>query len=130
MSSEPIGKFFTPGPNGQGDEHQFERLLRLVAALQASSPNEFPEETVVHQPANHASPIILKTDSLRREVELRAYQIYMERGGTHGCDMADWLQAEMELRERLGLGREKVIMRLALAWGMPHTPSEGASAPG
>ena len=66
MSNEPIGKFFTPGPDGQGDEHQFERLLRLVAALQASSPDAFPEETLVHQPANHASPIILKTVSIRR----------------------------------------------------------------
>jgi hypothetical protein len=126
MVNKPNREFFTPG----ADEQQFERLLRLVAALQASSPDSAPEETLVHQSANQDSPIVIKADSYRREIESRAYQIYLERGGNHGCDMADWLQAEMELREKLGIGREKAIMRLALAWGMPKTPSEGASAPG
>ena len=36
----------------------------------------------------------------REEIELRAYQIYMERGGADGQDMDDWLQAERELVER------------------------------
>jgi hypothetical protein len=28
----------------------------------------------------------------------RAYELYLARGGTHGADMDDWLQAERELR--------------------------------
>ena len=36
----------------------------------------------------------------REEIELRAYQIYVERGGTHGQDVDDWLQAERELVEK------------------------------
>jgi hypothetical protein len=36
----------------------------------------------------------------REEIELRAYQIYMERGGADGQDVEDWLQAERELVER------------------------------
>ena len=36
----------------------------------------------------------------REEIELRAYQIYTERGGAHGQDVEDWLQAERELAER------------------------------
>ena len=31
------------------------------------------------------------------EIELRAYQIYVERGGADGHDVDDWLQAEREL---------------------------------
>ena len=31
------------------------------------------------------------------EIELRAYQIYVERGGADGHDIDDWLQAEREL---------------------------------
>jgi hypothetical protein len=31
---------------------------------------------------------------------LRAYQIYVERGGADGQDAEDWLQAERELREK------------------------------
>ncbi len=34
------------------------------------------------------------------EVELRAYQIYVERGGAQGNDLEDWLQAESELIEK------------------------------
>ena len=36
----------------------------------------------------------------REETELRAYQIYVERGGAHGHDVDDWLQAEHELFEK------------------------------
>jgi hypothetical protein len=33
----------------------------------------------------------------REEIELRAHQIYIERGGVDGHDVEDWLQAEREL---------------------------------
>jgi hypothetical protein len=33
----------------------------------------------------------------REEIELRAYQIYLERGGAQGQDLEDWLRAEREL---------------------------------
>ncbi len=36
----------------------------------------------------------------REEIELRAHQIYVERGGAPGQDVEDWLQAERELLER------------------------------
>jgi len=36
----------------------------------------------------------------REEVELRAYQIYIERGCPDGHDVDDWLQAEHELSEK------------------------------
>jgi hypothetical protein len=33
----------------------------------------------------------------REEIELRAYQIYMKRGGKDGNALDDWLAAEKEL---------------------------------
>jgi hypothetical protein len=30
-------------------------------------------------------------------IQLRAYEMYVERGGIHGFDTDDWLQAELEL---------------------------------
>ena len=33
----------------------------------------------------------------REEIAARAYQIFQERGGQHGHDQDDWLQAEYEL---------------------------------
>jgi hypothetical protein len=38
----------------------------------------------------------------REEIELRAHQIYVERGGAQGQDVEDWLQAERELIEKHG----------------------------
>ena len=38
------------------------------------------------------------------EIRLRAYEIYLERGGLPGKEPDDWLQAEREL-ERLALPR-------------------------
>jgi Protein of unknown function (DUF2934) len=35
----------------------------------------------------------------REDIERRAYEIYLERGGTGGSEMEDWLQAERELRQ-------------------------------
>jgi hypothetical protein len=38
------------------------------------------------------------------EIRLRAYEIYLQRGGEPGREIDDWLQAEREL-ERGALGR-------------------------
>jgi len=34
------------------------------------------------------------------EIRQRAFEILIESGGIHRCDLDDWLQAERELRER------------------------------
>jgi hypothetical protein len=34
-----------------------------------------------------------------REVQRRAYELYMERGGQPGQELEDWFQAERELKE-------------------------------
>ncbi len=38
----------------------------------------------------------------QREIERRAYQIFLERGGIDGHDEEDWLRAEYELRREKG----------------------------
>ena len=34
------------------------------------------------------------------DIRLRAYHRYLERGGGHGMDFQDWLEAERELRSK------------------------------
>jgi hypothetical protein len=34
------------------------------------------------------------------EIRKRAFEIHIERGGIHGCDLDDWLKAERELQEK------------------------------
>jgi len=33
----------------------------------------------------------------REDIARRAYELYLRRGGTHGYDIEDWLEAEREL---------------------------------
>jgi hypothetical protein len=40
-----------------------------------------------------------QTYPTRDQIERRAYEIYLERGGTDGDDVADWLIAEQELAQ-------------------------------
>ena len=40
----------------------------------------------------------------REEIRQRAYEIHIERGGGHGQDTDDWLQAERELRAKYRAG--------------------------
>jgi len=49
------------------------------------------------------------------EIALRAYHIYLERGGTPGDPMQDWLQAEHELAAKSGkkLGRKQKVVSIA-----------------
>ncbi len=49
-----------------------------------------------------SGPQIVERHPTREEIELRAYQIYVERGGAQGNDLEDWLQAELELIEKYG----------------------------
>jgi hypothetical protein len=37
----------------------------------------------------------------QKEIELRAYEIYLQRGGEDGNELNDWLAAEKELNESL-----------------------------
>jgi Protein of unknown function (DUF2934) len=37
-------------------------------------------------------------DPTEDDIRLRAYQRYLERGGEHGADFDDWLEAEKDLR--------------------------------
>ena len=34
------------------------------------------------------------------EIRQRAFEIHIERGGIHGCDLDDWMQAERELQQK------------------------------
>jgi hypothetical protein len=93
--------------NSLNSDTGFEQLLRVALAHQASS------STAEAQRNGHAA---LKRSPITQDIELRAYQLYMDRGATHGSDLDDWLQAERHILEVLK--REKASLRLALAFGL------------
>jgi hypothetical protein len=49
--------------------------------------------TMRHKRDRRTQPRVPPTDIARR-----AYELYVQRGGEHGHDIDDWLQAERELR--------------------------------
>jgi hypothetical protein len=46
---------------------------------------------------SHAEDASADHTPSREEIQLRAYEIYLERGGLPGNELDDWLQAEREL---------------------------------
>ena len=40
----------------------------------------------------------MASEPSEHDIRLRAYQRYLERGGTHGLAFDDWVEAERELR--------------------------------
>ncbi len=36
-----------------------------------------------------------------QDIARRAYELFLNRGGEHGLDLEDWLQAETEIRGRV-----------------------------
>ena len=49
------------------------------------------------------------------EIALRAYQIYLERGGAPGDALQDWTRAERELLEKRSKPRRKMGPKLVAA---------------
>jgi Protein of unknown function (DUF2934) len=49
---------------------------------------------MAYQPGISPDPRIRPT---YEEIQRRAYEIYIVRGGEHGHDLADWIMAEQEL---------------------------------
>ena len=50
-------------------------------------------------------PRIDKKMPTQKEIELRAYEIYLQRGGEHGNELNDWFAAEKELSESLQMDK-------------------------
>jgi hypothetical protein len=100
--------------NSLNSDTGFERLLRVALSHQASSSTAEAQRD--GRAARKRSPIT-------QDIEIRAYEIYMDRGATHGCDLDDWLQAERQVFE--GLKREKASLRLALAFGLVKSTAAG-----
>jgi len=68
------------------------------------------KETIRKSTAKKVAPVAKKTKkpdlkNFLEEVEKRAYELYQERikSGISGDDMADWFQAEKEIKEKYQL---------------------------
>jgi hypothetical protein len=60
----------------------------------ADGSSDSPKPTRAARKSNGAGEPFNNPDAVAR----RAYEIYQRRGGNHGADLDDWLEAERELR--------------------------------
>lgn len=64
--------------------------------------------TVSPSPAPQKTPNYKPT---QEEIALRAYQIYLQRGGAPGNELQDWIQAERQLLEENEKPRRKATVK-------------------
>jgi len=81
------------------------RVAAPTPADEAAAETREPREYVLHGIADDRSVQpphgeVLPIEPSEDEIRARAYQRYIARGGQHGGDFDDWLQAEEELRRR------------------------------
>jgi Protein of unknown function (DUF2934) len=65
-----------------------------------------PKTRKTSSPAVRKSSTV-KSHPTREEIALRAYEIYLERGGAPGNELEDWTRAERELLEVTATPRRK-----------------------
>jgi len=73
--------------------------VRKVKTSQNGNGDSAPVQSV-------AVPPIVSFSPSEEEVRERAYELFVARGCTHGADVADWLAAEHELKDRLTVHAE------------------------
>jgi len=57
-------------------------------------------------PSRRRSDSEPRRDPIKEAIARRAYELFLARGGEHGHDLDDWLQAERELAEAGRSSRE------------------------
>lgn len=68
--------------------------MKAKAAIAGAEGEKF--ETIE---VEHTQPEVANSASVE-EIRQRAYQIHLARGGMHGWDQDDWLQAERDLAKK------------------------------
>jgi len=57
------------------------------------------KRTVIKENKNFAT--VISPEEINQKIQERAYEIYERRGGSHGDDLSDWLQAEEQIISEL-----------------------------
>jgi hypothetical protein len=64
-----------------------------VVANAESTPMSVSRSDIAERETSNSAPT-------PKQIRERAFEIHIERGGIHGCNLDDWMQAERELQEK------------------------------
>jgi hypothetical protein len=76
--------------------HINNRATKEEEMSMSSQPKRIETQAASTQAETGGVPVGSVTND--EKIRLRAYDIYLERGGTPGLELDDWLQAERELQ--------------------------------
>jgi hypothetical protein len=80
--------------------------LARAALVNPCVTNETRTMDTQHDSPSDAPSLAVPEDDLRDQrferIAARAFELYEARGGEHGQDIADWLQAERQIDEDIG----------------------------
>jgi hypothetical protein len=71
-----------------------------ISILQTSSADENRAAQNETSRPSRATDTSIHPSVSEEQIRRRAYELYVQRGGTHGRHMDDWFRAESELRGR------------------------------
>ena len=60
--------------------------------------NKNSDADLAEAPRPNGQSAPMDVEPTEDDIRLRAYQRYLERGGEHGTDFDDWVEAERDLR--------------------------------
>jgi hypothetical protein len=70
---------------------------RTRTRLKAAAANS--DKTVAND-TSAAGAISMASEPSEEDIRLRAYHRFLERGGSHGMDFEDWLEAKRDLNKK------------------------------
>lgn len=70
-----------------------------ATAAKAAVKKAAPKKSI---PARKSTPVSAEAEPTDEDIRVRAYHRYLERGGGHGMDFEDWLEAKRELQKMRG----------------------------
>lgn len=86
---------------GSSRLEQFKTQLLKKARKTKESSSVSKARSVDEAPVALSEPVFQSSDDLKARIATRAYELYERRGGHHGQDLDDWLQAEKQVMSEL-----------------------------
>jgi hypothetical protein len=73
------------------------KVLRKTGKSATTQRTRLPKTENPHPEMHYPGPSMALSEELRERIAQRAFEIHQRRGGHHGSDWEDWLQAEREI---------------------------------
>jgi hypothetical protein len=78
-----------------------DRMIKKQAPKKKTVKKKAARKAVPGKPGKKAPQINLQ--DFLEEVKKGAYDLFLQRGSTHGNDLEDWLKAEKKIKQKYGI---------------------------